>query len=298
MASTGAPMNEQTRQRRIRRVLLIEGLSDIFFLIVKLTVGLQTGSVAILSDAVHSLTDLTNNIIGLVLLRMAGSPPDRGHPYGHRKYEALAVFAIAVVIALMAVQVFIRAVTGATVSIDQSPVGLLLMVVVLTINVGFTAWEHRQAALLDSPLLRADATHTLSDVAITIAVIAGWQLAVHGYPWVDSLLAVAVAAFVMWLAWRLFSRSVPVLVDATAIDPERISEAVADIDGVCGIGVIGSHQAGSELLVELVVTVPGEMTTTASHRIADAIEQRIGERFSGVRVQVHIEPAGSTTKRR
>jgi cation diffusion facilitator family transporter len=238
-----------------------------------------------------------NNVIAYMLLGVASAPPDREHPYGHRKFEALAVFAIGVVVAMMSLQVFIRAVSGATVSIDQSRVGLALMLVVLTVNIGFTAWEHRQAVRLDSPLLRADATHTLSDVAVTIAVIAGWQLAVRGHPWVDSLLAIGVAAFVMWLAVGLFRRSVPVLVDARAIDPAVIHDAVADIDGIRRIAVVGSHQAGSQLLVEVLVSVPGEMTTMASHRIADLVERRIGERLAGVRVMVHIEPDGAETAR-
>jgi divalent metal cation (Fe/Co/Zn/Cd) transporter len=101
----------------------------------------------------------------------------------------------------------------------------------------------------------------------------------------------------MWLAVGLFRRSVPVLVDARAIDPAVIHDAVADVDGIRRIAVVGSHQAGSELLVEVLVSVPGEMTTMASHRIADLVERRIGERLAGVRVMVHIEPDGAETAR-
>lgn len=283
-------LSDAERHRRIRRVLLIEGLSDIFFLVVKVTVGLKTGSTAILSDAIHSLTDLTNNIVAFLFLRVASAPPDREHPYGHNKFEALAVFGIGVAIMLMAIQVLIRAVTSVRAEIDQSPVGLALMVMVLVINIGFTVWEHRQASRLDSDLLRADATHTLSDVAITVAVIGGWQLAVRGHTWIDTVLAVAVAFFVMWLAVMLFRRSIPVLVDQTVVDADGLEALVAAIDGVRGVQRIRSHQAGSEKLVEVVVTVHGGLSTTASHAIADEIERRVGERVDGVRVQVHVEP--------
>jgi len=283
--------NDADRHRRIRRVLLIEGLSDVFFLVVKVVVGLQTGSTAILSDAVHSLTDLTNNVVGFLFLRVASAPPDREHPYGHNKFEALAVFGIAVAIVLMAIQVLVRAFTSVRAEIDQSPVGLALMGMVLVVNIGFTAWEHRQAHRLDSDLLRADATHTLSDVAITVAVIGGWQIAVRGHTWIDTVLAVAVAAFVIWLAYTLFRRSIPVLVDQTVADADGLEALVASIDGVRGVTQIRSHQAGSEKLVEVVVTVHGGLSTTDSHAIADEIERRVGEQIGGVRVQVHVEPA-------
>lgn len=289
--SDNSSLSDADRHRRIRRVLLIEGLSDIVFLIVKVAVGLQTGSTAILSDAIHSLTDLTNNIVGFLFLRVASAPPDREHPYGHNKFEALAVFGIAVAIVLMAIQVLVRAFTSTRAEIDQSPVGLALMGMVLIVNIGFTAWEHRQAHKLDSDLLRADATHTLSDVAITVAVIGGWQIAVRGHTWIDTVLAVVVAAFVIWLAYTLFRRSIPVLVDQTVVDADGLEALVASIDGVHGVQRIRSHQAGSEKLVEIVVTVHGGLTTTDSHAIADEIERRVGEQIDGARVQVHVEPA-------
>jgi len=226
------PAVEARRHRAIRRVLIIEGLSDVFFLLVKTVVGLQTGSSAVLSDAVHSLTDLANNIVGLVLLGAANAPPDREHPYGHHKYETLAVFAIAVVIASMAVQVVVRAATRTQVEVTRDNVSLTLMLIVLAVNIVFTAWERRQAERLDSDLLRADAGHTLSDVALTIAVIAGWQLAATGFLWIDTLAAVLVAGFVAWLAYSLFRRSVPVLVDSMVIDPQELSDIVQPVSGV------------------------------------------------------------------
>jgi cation diffusion facilitator family transporter len=285
------PLTAAIRDRAIRNVLLIEGLSDILFLVVKSIVGLQTGSSAVLSDALHSLTDLSNNIVGLMFLRVAHAPPDREHPYGHHKFESLAVFAIGVLITSMAVQVVLRAFTRGDAEVKHNDLGLALMLLVFIVNIGFTAWEHRQARLLDSELLRADAKHTLADVALTIAVIAGWQLAAAGHVWIDTLFALGVAGFVGWLAWSLFRRSVPVLVDRIVADPDELSAIVRPVAGVAGIRRIRSHQAGSEMVIDIVLSVEGAMSTADSHAVADEVEAAVQRRFIGAQVNVHIEPA-------
>lgn len=283
-------MTSEERNRAVRNVLLVEGASDVLFLIVKTVVGLQTGSIAVLSDAVHSLTDLANNVVGILLLRVANAPPDREHPYGHHKYETLAVFTIAVVITSMALQIAVHAVMRGEAEVVRDTPSLVLMLAVLVVNVGFTTWERWQAQRLDSDLLRADAGHTLSDVAVTIAVIGGWQFAAMGYPWVDNLFALLVAGFVFYLAFSLFKRSVPVLVDRIVVDPEDLEAIVGSVPGVRAVRRVRSHQAGSEKSIEVIATVNAGLSTAASHAIADAIEDTVHRRFPDAEVSVHIEP--------
>jgi Cation efflux family/Dimerisation domain of Zinc Transporter len=145
---------------------------------------------------------------------------------------------------------------------------------VLVVNIAFTAWEHYQAEHLDSDLLRADAGHTLSDVAVTLVVIAGWQLAAMGYAWVDTVFAVGVALFVFYLAFSLFKRSVPVLVDHYVVDPDELRAIVRPVVGVTTVTRVRSHQAGSTKSIEVVASVAADLTTTQSHAIADAISRR------------------------
>lgn len=127
------------REQAIQRVLLLEGASDVLFLGIKLAVGLQTGSAAVLSDAIHSLTDLTNNIVGILLLRLSIAPPDREHPYGHYKYEPLAVFTVAVVITSVAIQIVIRALLRGETEVSQDRPSLIMMLLVLGVNIAFTS---------------------------------------------------------------------------------------------------------------------------------------------------------------
>jgi cation diffusion facilitator family transporter len=161
---------------------------------------------------------------------------------------------------------------------------------VLVVNIAFTAWEHYQAEHLDSDLLRADAGHTLSDVAVTLVVIAGWQLAAMGYAWVDTVFAVGVALFVFYLAFSLFKRSVPVLVDHYVVDPDELRAIVRPVVGVTTVTRVRSHQAGSTKSIEVVASVAADLTTTQSHAIADAIEEAVQKRYPDAEVSVHIEP--------
>jgi cation diffusion facilitator family transporter len=167
---------------------------------------------------------------------------------------------------------------------------LAMMCTVLVVNVGFTAWEHHQARRLDSDLLRADARHTLSDVALTVAVIGGWQLAVAGHAWIDTTVAVVVAAFVLYLAYALFRRSVPVLVDHIVVEPEELTAVVGAVAGVADVRRVRSHQAGSQKLIDIVVSVDGELSTSESHAIADAVEEAVRQRVGEAQINIHIEP--------
>ena len=96
------------RERQVRRTLLVEGLANLLVLVAKTAVGVATSSAAVIGDAVHSLADLANNAVALVALRLAVAPPDREHPYGHRRYESLAVFLLATLLAVLAVEVALR----------------------------------------------------------------------------------------------------------------------------------------------------------------------------------------------
>jgi len=278
------------REKRVRRVLLMEGLANFSVLIVKATVGLSTGSAAILSDAVHSLADLFNNVMAWIAIRLAAAPPDRDHPYGHRKYEPLAVFALATLLAVMAIQVAIHGFRSSDRKIIDTQWGLALMLVVLTVNVGVSLWEGRWARRLDSDLLRADVRHTTSDVAITLAVIVGWQGAARGYPWLDSVFAVGIAVFILGLAYGLFKRAIPSLVDAATTDPDELARALARIPGVRRTRRIRSVGAGAGTRIDVTVCVDPALSTLDSHAIADEVEQLLAEEFSAQDVTVHVEP--------
>jgi cation diffusion facilitator family transporter len=290
MSAQQAPLSDFERDRRIRRVLWIEGATDVALIVVKLAVAIPTGASSVLADALHSATDLANNVLGIVAVRLAAAPPDEGHPYGHRKFEPLAVFVLASLLVILGFQIVLRALRGGSGGIEHHDAGLVAMVGVLVANVVFTVWEWRQAETLGSDLLRADARHTTSDVAVTLAVIIGWQLAARGWYWLDPVVTFGVALVIFWLAYGLFRRAVPALVDSSAQSAEDLRRAVCTVPGVRETIRVRSRDDGTTLRVDVAVKVDPELSTRAAHEIADAIEDRLRERFGAADVTVHIEP--------
>lgn len=282
----------EQRDRQVLRVILIEGFANLVVLVVKLGVGMATGSLAVLGDAVHSLTDVMNNVVAWFVMQHSLKPADSQHPYGHRKFETIAVFALAALLAVLAFELVVRAVTREAAAIATGPVELALMLGVLATNIVVSTWQRGWAKRLQSDLLLADANHTLSDVLITASVIAGWQLSAMGWVWVDQAAALGVAALILYLAYGLFKRTLPVLLDERAIKADELRETVAGVDGVRAVRRVRSRWIGSARAVDLVIEVDADLPTASAHEIADRLEDLLAERFDVYDVSVHVEPYG------
>ncbi len=281
---------DQSRDRSIQRVFILTGVANLAVLLAKVAVGGATGSTAVLGDAVHSFADLSNNGVALFALHFAAEPPDREHPYGHRKVETLAVFALAVLLSVLAVELALRSLERGAHAVQRPEWGLVVMAAVFGVNLCVATWQGSCARRLDSELLRADAQHTLSDVLVTASVIAGWQFAARGHFWLDTATTLAVAGLILYLAFGLFRRAIPILVDQSAADPDEVRKAVETVVGVRSTRRVRSRKLGRESRVEVVVTVDPALPTSASHRIADEVERVLEERFEAVDVSVHVEP--------
>ncbi len=278
------------KDNQVRRVILIEGLANLLVLVAKTIVGLSTGSMAILADAIHSLSDLTNNIIAWIVIHYSSLPADREHPYGHRKLETLAVFILASILVVLAFELALNAINKEYAEVVSSGIELIIMLCVLIINIVVTSWQRMWAKRLDSDILHADATHTFADVLITGTVIVGWQLSAMGYAWVDRLCALGVALLIFYLAYGLFRRAIPVLIDEYAIDPVELSELIKPLPGVKKVYKIRSRWVGKTRAVDLVVSVDSALSTEESHAIADSIESQIENHFGATDISIHIEP--------
>ncbi len=279
--------------RGVRAVLVTEGLVNLAVVLAKAAVGIHTASAALLSEAVHSLTDLANNLVALWVIRVAQAPPDREHPYGHQKFEMLAVFGLATLLGVLAIEIVLHAIDRTPRVVGSSTWGLALMLGVLATNITLCIWQARQARRLGSELLRADARHTFSDVLTTAVVIVGWQLAAAGYAWLDSALALAVSVLIVYLAWGLFRRAIPVLVDEMAADPDALAAIATRVQGVHRARRIRSRGAGQHASVDVVVSVDPSLSTRDSHAIADEVERVLGEALATRDITVHVEPDDS-----
>jgi len=278
------------RDRKVQRLIIIEGCANLLMLLVKLFVGLSTGSLAVLADAIHSLTDVANNIVAWIVIRLSALPADREHPYGHRKFETLAVFGLATLLAVFAFEIAKNAITRETTEVVSGGWELALMIGVLVVNIVLASWQRYWATRLKSGIMLADAAHTFADVLTTVVVIIGWQLSSMGFLIMDRLCALGVAGLVFYLAYRLYKTAFPVLVDEYAIDPEDLKNAVMNIPGVKSVGRIRSRWIGPEIAIDIVVSVNAELSTEESHRIADQVETMIEDKFQVGDAFIHVEP--------
>ncbi len=278
----------------VKRVLIITLLLNLFVMGLKAFVGYSTGSLSLLADALHSVTDSASNILGLMASKFSSPHPDREHPYGHQKFEAVAALGISAFLGIACFEILQGAVEkilkgGEPVKISGSELWLLLLV--LGVNIFVTFYERNEGKRVGSPILIADATHTMSDVWVTIAVLGGligiWWLNIQ---WLDVLLAFPVALLVFWSGWSVLKENLPSLVDEMAIAPEAIHVIAVAVPGVINCHDIASRGVlGRQIFIEMHLIVEAPDVETA-HRITEEVESRLEERFHPVRVLIHVEP--------
>lgn len=286
-----APPNRNTQVKRVLTGLLVANLGVVG---AKFVIGLRTGSLGVLGDAVHSSVDATNNLLALAVIWIAARAPDEDHPYGHEKFETLGALAIVVFLSITCFELAKGAVTrlarGSAVAMEVGVLELGLLAATLMVNVVVTAYESRRGRQLNSAILLADATHTRADVFITIGVLIGLIAARLGYWYVDPIVALIVAVVIVVLAYHIVAGSVPVLVDQLATPPDEIRTAAEDVPEVVRAYDIRSRGSAERRFAELTIAVDGDASVKAAHDVADAVEQRLRRDLGFHEVIVHVEP--------
>jgi cation diffusion facilitator family transporter len=281
------------RTALVRRVLVGLFFANLAVVVAKLTVGIATGSLAVLGDALHSIVDALNNVLGFVVIRVAAKAPDADHPYGHGKFETLGALAIVGFMSITCFELVRDAIArlGAGQTPPQlSDAQLAVLVGTLGVNVLVATYETRRGRELDSDILLADAAHTRADVFITVGVLIGLLLARRGLWWADPALALGIALFIVRIAYRIFLRAVPVLVDARAIPDTTIQALAETIGGVKRAYGIRSRDAARTRYAEVTIAVDRNANVAAAHAIADEVEDRLKRDLRLHEVTVHIEP--------
>ena len=279
----------------VRRVLVGLLGANLAVVAAKVFVGIASGSLAVLGDALHSSVDSLYNVLGLIVIRVAARAPDEDHPYGHGKFETLGALAIVVFLSITCFELVRNAVQrllGGGQAIAMSDMGLVVLLATLGVNVLVAWYENRRGHELSSEILIADAAHTRTDVFITIGVLIGVLFARRGAAWVDPVVAIVVATLIVRVTYQILSRTVPVLVDERAI-PERAirhtAQAVTGVKGAYGIRSRGGRGAGARY-AEVTIAVDRGANVEAAHAIADEVEERLKRELELNTVTVHVEP--------
>ena len=282
--------------RAIARVLAVVFLLNVAVALAKLVWGMASQSMSMTADGIHSLIDSLGNVVGLVGIFIAGRPADSSHPYGHAKFELFASLVIGCFLLVAAYEVGSGAVerlASGEYTAVVSPASYAVMGATLAVNLCVTTYERLCAKRLSSPILAADAMHTLSDVLTSAGVIVGLVLVQMGFPMADPIMALVVTVFIIASAVSVFRGSLRCLSDHSQLPRERIVALAKAIPGVVDVHAVRSRGTEAEVYCDLHVLVDPQMTVLAAHTLSDRLEATLKDAFpSIVEVLVHIEPYG------
>lgn len=279
---------------------LLSIISNSVLIVLKLVAGLLTGSIAILTEAIHSGIDLLASLVAFVSVRKADQPADEDHPYGHEKAENIAAGAEAMLILLGAAIILTEAVrrlfNGS--EIDQVVIGIVVIGFSVVANLFVSTYLFRRARELDSPALEGDAAHLRADALTSIAVLVGLVLVeVTGYSSFDSIAALTVAFVIVATGVRLGLRSGRELMDEAppADELDRIERAIAAVrpEQMAGYHKLRARRAGSRRHIDMHVQFRSGTSLEDAHRLAHELRDAITAEISNADVLIHVEPQDS-----
>jgi cation diffusion facilitator family transporter len=279
-----------------RRTALVSVLAALALVVLKLATGLATGSLGLISEAVHSGTDLVAALLTFFAVGVAARPADTGHPYGHGKAEHLAALAEASILVLASLLIGARAISnliGASEpSVDVTWYALVVIGLVIAIDLSRAVVSRRAGRRYGSAALQANALHFAGDLAGSVAVLAGLLAAAGGYENGDSLAALFVAVLVLVAAARLGRRNVDVLMDRAPADALAAArQAIAAIRPPVELRRLRLRQAAGRHFADVVIGVSPGAVVGQGHAAADAVEAAVHRAVPESDVVVHVEPS-------
>ncbi len=285
-------IEHDARSGSVRRILAVVLVLNLAVAAAKLVVGWMIGSISMLADGFHSLTDSASNVVGLVGISLAAQPPDEDHPYGHRKLETLSALFIGALLAMTAWEVLWSCVerwrTGSVPEVTVA--SLVVMGVTMAVNVAVSTYEGRRGEDLRSEVLAADAAHTRSDVFVSLGVIASLLAARWGYPQMDVVAALAITVVIGRVAYAILRRSAGLLADTAVVPAERIREIALSVPGVESVHKIRTrgqpHSGHADLHVQVRPDLRIDQAHAIGHRVVDCLRRELGL----LDVVTHVEP--------
>lgn len=278
--------------------------SNSVLIALKLAAGAITGSIAIITEALHSLIDLLASVIAYVSVGKADAPADEDHPYGHEKVESLAAniegMLILVGAAVIVYEATHRLVAGA--GVDSLGVGIAVMGFSVLANLVVSGVLTRQAREHESAALEGDAAHLRTDALTSAGVLFGLALVeLTGAAAFDSITALVVAAAIVWSGIRIMRRSSAVLIDEAlpAAEMDRIEAAIAAArtEEVVGYHKLRARKAGSRRHVDLHVQYRSGTSLERAHELAHRMRDAIEAELPRAEVLIHVEPETSLRDR-
>lgn len=276
------------------RIARLSVVSNLFLITLKLAAGFISGSVSIISEAIHSSMDLIASIIAFFSVRVSDTPPDSRHPYGHGKVENISGVTEALLIFVAAIWIIVEAVrkiSGESAAIESLGIGSIVMLISAIVNTFVSRMLYKVARETHSIALEADALHLKTDVYTSLGVAAGLALImITDIYWLDPVIAICVALLIIRESYSLLRKAYRPLLDEAWSDEE-----VVTLEKTLKAMNVNYHElrtriAGNYRFLDLHVEIPKDQSVESAHSYCDKIEAALTTRFERLNVTIHVEP--------
>lgn len=296
--NTEATTHTDSYEACATRVALITILWNIILSVGKLLAGIFAHSGAMISDAVHSASDVFSSVIVIIGVRIASQDSDREHPYGHERMECVASIILATVLCITGIAIgftacqTIFAGNHSSLTIPGLP-ALIAALLSIIVKESMFWYTRHYAKKLDSGALMADAWHHRSDAFSSVGALIGIGGARLGFPLLDPIASVVICVFIIKAAYDIFMDAIDKMVDkACDVETEQqLRDCVCDTTGVEGIDLLMTRVFGNKIYVDLEIRVDGALPLLEAHNIAENVHATIEQCFPKVKhIMVHVNP--------
>jgi cation diffusion facilitator family transporter len=279
---------------KVRGILTTVFVINVVLSVLKLIWGFYTHTLSLTAEGFHSLLDSSANAVAILGLTISMKPADEGHPYGHRKFEAISAIAISFFMFLASFEVLQQIVERLSASQSQAPVvgpvSFAVVLLNLVVALAISKWEARRGKELSSSLLLADSKHTLSDLWSTVAVLVSLISIALNIHFIDTVASVFIVAIILHSGWEVIMSHLGPLVDSVMVKVEDVEKEVLAVEGVVSCHKIRSRGMQDHIFLDLHVQVPRHLTIEEAHNISFAVEDKL-KKWDGriFEVLVHLE---------
>ena len=280
------------------KVSLVSIIGNSALTLFKLLAGIIANSGAMISDAIHSASDVFSSIIVIIGVKIAARDSDDEHQYGHERFECVAAIVLAVILCVVGIFIghtAIEKLTSGNADALQAP-GVLALVAAIVSIVSKEAmyWYTRfYAKRLNSSGLMAEAWHHRSDALSSIGALVGIWGARLGYPWLDAVASLLICAFILKAVYDIFVDAIEKMVDKSCDEEviQQLRDCIMSVDGVLGIDKLKARTFGNKLYVDLEIREDGALSLSEAHRVAEQVHDTIEQEFPVVKhIMIHVNP--------
>lgn len=292
--------SSETEFRQVaNRVSLVTIIGNVALSVIKLLAGIIAHSSAMISDAVHSASDVFSTFVVIIGIKLASKKPDKEHPYGHERMECVAAIVLAMVLFITGLGIGLEAVKNIIHGNygDLQVPGILALIAAIVSIVSKEAmyWYTRYyAKKIDSSALMADAWHHRSDAFSSIGALIGIGASRLGYPVMDSIASLVIFVFIVKAAFDIFKDAIDKMVDHACDEgtEKQIYDCVMKNENVMGIDLLQTRVFGNKIYVDVEIQADASYTLQKAHDIAEAVHDDIEKNFPKVKhIMVHVNPA-------